>query len=73
MVAEGFHSVVDTGNNSSLLLGRRRNRRPAVAGHPLGHGKELYFKPIWNYTVPAFAAVFEGPRPLGMKGSHDAS
>ena len=48
MMAEGIHSVVDTGNQGLLLHGMRRARRPADARFPFGHGKEIYF---WSFVV----------------------
>ena len=48
MIAEGIHSVVDTGNGVLLLLGMRRAEQPADAIHPFGHGKSLYY---WTLIV----------------------
>jgi divalent metal cation (Fe/Co/Zn/Cd) transporter len=51
MLAEGVHSLADTGNQALLLLGGHRARRDETPMHPYGYGRERYF---WSF---AFALV----------------
>jgi cation diffusion facilitator family transporter len=74
MFSEGVHSVVDTGNQVLLLHGLRQSKKPADAGFPFGHGKEVYFwsfiVAILIFAVGAGISIYEGvqhllhPRPM---------
>jgi cation diffusion facilitator family transporter len=48
MLAEGIHSVADSGNQLLLLLGGKRARREATPEHPFGYGRERY---IYSFLV----------------------
>ena len=72
MLAEGIHSLVDTGNGGLLLLGIRRSQKPPDEQHPFGHSKELYF---WTLIVGILifglgggVSIFEGIE--GLKHPH---
>jgi cation diffusion facilitator family transporter len=78
MLAEGVHSVADTGNQLLLLLGHRRAQRTPTREHPFGYGRERYF---WGFVVSivlfalgSMFAIFEGlekilhPHPLDSAG-----
>jgi cation diffusion facilitator family transporter len=64
MLAEGVHSLVDTGNSLLLYLGLRRAGRPADESHPFGHGLEVYFwaliVALLMFTVGGVLTVSEG-------------
>ncbi len=48
MLAEGIHSVADSGNQALLLLGGKRSQRSATPEHPFGFGRERY---IYSFLV----------------------
>ena len=54
MLAEGYHSVADTGNQLFLLRGAAVSRYAPDAKHPFGRGKEIYF---WSFMVAVFLFV----------------
>lgn len=48
LLAEAVHSLADCGNQTLLLLGMKRAKRPPSPDFPLGYGKEIYF---WSFLV----------------------
>ncbi|MFD7923612.1 cation diffusion facilitator family transporter [Streptomyces sp. NPDC059740] len=74
MLAEGVHSVADSGNQFLLLLGGKRAKRAATEEHPFGYGRERYvygfLVSIVLFTVGGVFALYEGyekishPHPL---------
>jgi len=74
MLAEGIHSVADTGNQLFLLRGQSASRFEADVRHPFGRGKELYF---WAFMVAVFLfvaggafSVYEGIHKIIEAGDH---
>ncbi|HEY5578141.1 MAG TPA: cation diffusion facilitator family transporter [Acidimicrobiia bacterium] len=54
MLAEGFHSVADTGNQVLLLRGMAAAKKPPDVRFPFGRGKEVYF---WSFMVAVMLFV----------------
>jgi cation diffusion facilitator family transporter len=64
MLAEGIHSVADTGNQGLLMLGGKRAQLRPTPEHPFGYGRERYF---WAFVVAlvlfsmgGLFAIYEG-------------
>jgi cation diffusion facilitator family transporter len=68
LLTEGIHSLVDTGNQGLLMLGLRRAAKPPDAGHPFGHGMELYF---WSFVVALMIFALGGAFSI-YEGVHKA-
>jgi cation diffusion facilitator family transporter len=64
MLAESVHSVVDSGNELLLMIGRGRSRRPRSEEHPFGFGRERYFYgfvvSVMLFTGGATFSVYDG-------------
>lgn len=64
MLAEGVHSLVDTGNELLLLHGVRSSRRQVDEWHPFGYGKATY---VWAlmvalsvFSIGGGVSIYEG-------------
>lgn len=74
MLAEGVHSLADTGNQALLLVGKKAALRKADRQHPFGYGRErfvyAFVVSIILFTVGGMFSLYEGyakftnPHPL---------
>lgn len=64
MLAEGVHSLADSGNQALLLLGGKKAKRDASEAHPFGYGRERYIYgflvSIVLFTIGGVFALYEG-------------
>jgi cation diffusion facilitator family transporter len=64
MLAEGVHSLADTGNQGLLLLGGRKAKKKANAEHPFGFGRERYVYAfvvsIILFSIGGVFSIYEG-------------
>ncbi|MFE1290389.1 cation diffusion facilitator family transporter [Streptomyces sp. NPDC058751] len=64
MLAEGVHSLADSGNQALLLVGGKKAQREATPQHPFGYGRERYIYAflvsIVLFSVGGMFAVYEG-------------
>ncbi|MBH5336666.1 cation diffusion facilitator family transporter [Streptomyces pactum] len=64
MLAEGVHSLADSGNQGLLLLGGKKAKREATPEHPFGYGRERYIYgflvSIVLFTIGGVFALYEG-------------
>jgi cation diffusion facilitator family transporter len=64
LLAEGVHSVVDSGNQGLLLRGGRSARRTATPEHPFGFGRDRYvygfLVALMLFSAGGLFALYEG-------------
>ncbi|MCU1546292.1 MAG: cation transporter [Homoserinimonas sp.] len=64
MLAEGVHSLADTGNQGLLLLGGRVSKKKADQEHPFGYGRErfvyAFVVSIILFSVGGVFSLYEG-------------
>ncbi len=64
MLAEGVHSIADSGNQVLLLVGGKRSKRAATEEHPFGYGRERYvygfLVSIVLFSIGGMFAIYEG-------------
>jgi cation diffusion facilitator family transporter len=64
MLAEGVHSLADSGNQALLLIGGKKAKKAASEEHPFGYGRERYIYAflvsIVLFSVGGMFALYEG-------------
>jgi cation diffusion facilitator family transporter len=63
MLAEAAHSAADSVNEVLLAISLRRDRGPADAAHPLGHGRERF---LWAFMAAIASFLIGGCLSIGM-------
>jgi len=70
MMAEGVHSIADSGNQGLLILGRNRSKRAETSKHPFGYGRERFFYAfivaVVLFTVGAILSFAISKSPSGF-------
>ena len=68
MLAEGVHSLADSGNQILLLIGGRKSKKAADTDHPFGYGRERYVYAfvvsIILFSVGGVFSLYEGVNKL---------
>ncbi|MFN2518765.1 MAG: cation diffusion facilitator family transporter [Jatrophihabitantaceae bacterium] len=64
MLAEGVHSVVDSGNQGLLIKGEHSSRKRATPQHPFGYGRDRYvygfLVALMLFSAGGLFALYEG-------------
>jgi cation diffusion facilitator family transporter len=64
MLAEGVHSLADSGNQFLLLIGGKKAQREATPQHPFGYGRErfiyAFLVSIVLFSIGGMFAIYEG-------------
>jgi cation diffusion facilitator family transporter len=64
MLAEAFHSVADSGNQGTLIVGGRVAGRAPDRQHPFGHGRARFFAAflvaVVLFTLGSLFSLYEG-------------
>src|SRR5215469_9928301 len=72
LLAEGVHSVADSGNQALLLIGRNRAQQEKTEEHQFGFGAERYFYAFIVacvlFTIGALFSVYEGVQRIRHPG-----
>ena len=63
MLAEAAHSAADSVNEIFLAVGLHRDRQPADATHPLGHGRERF---LWAFMAAIASFLIGGCVSIAM-------
>src|ERR1700730_4585002 len=67
MLAEAAHSAADSVNEVFLAVGMHRDRQPADATHPLGHGRERF---LWAFMAAIASFLIGGCGSIALAIPH---